>query len=86
MKTFFDTSVLISAFLELHEHHEPSLDAFLRATPQQAAVAVPHVAVGEVHPGSCLAEFVDAELVGSRDHGNEIKLLDSLQEPGYAVK
>ena len=39
MKTFFDTSVLISAFLELHEHHEPSLDAFLRATPQQACCA-----------------------------------------------
>jgi predicted nucleic acid-binding protein len=31
VKSFFDTSVLIATFLEDHEHHEPSLKAFLRA-------------------------------------------------------
>ena len=31
MKYFYDTSVLLPAFLEEHEHHEASLRAFLRA-------------------------------------------------------
>jgi predicted nucleic acid-binding protein len=31
MKYFFDTSVLIATFLEDHEHHAASLEAFLRA-------------------------------------------------------
>jgi predicted nucleic acid-binding protein len=31
LKSFFDTSVLIPTFLEDHEHHETSLEAFLRA-------------------------------------------------------
>ena len=42
-------------------------------------VAVPHLAIAEVYPRSSLAEFVNAELVGRGDHGNEINLLDSLQ-------
>jgi len=36
MITFFDTSVLIPVFLEAHEHHRPSLHAFLKAEPTQA--------------------------------------------------
>ncbi len=39
MKWFFDTSVLISAFLEDHEHHEASLDAFLKADRQSSCCA-----------------------------------------------
>lgn len=31
MKYFYDTSVLLPAFLEDHEHHEASLRAFLKA-------------------------------------------------------
>lgn len=31
MRLFFDTSALIPVFLEDHEHHEPSLNVFLRA-------------------------------------------------------
>ena len=31
MKSFFDTSVLIPTFLEDHEHHQASLEAFLKA-------------------------------------------------------
>ncbi|CAB4243939.1 PilT protein domain protein [Methylacidimicrobium sp. AP8] len=31
MRALFDTSVLIPVFLEDHEHHEPSLQAFLDA-------------------------------------------------------
>ena len=30
MKAFLDTSVLVAAFYGDHEHHEPSLDIFLR--------------------------------------------------------
>src|SRR5690348_12462919 len=52
----------------------------------EVAIAVPHFAIGQIHPGSRLAEFVDAELVGSGDHSNEIKLLDSLHGSGYSVK
>lgn len=33
---FFDTSVLIPAFFEDHEHHEASLQAFLKADKKQA--------------------------------------------------
>jgi predicted nucleic acid-binding protein len=36
MKWFFDTSVLIPTFLEDHEHHEPSLKAFLKADKHAA--------------------------------------------------
>jgi len=39
LKWFFDTSVLIPAFLEDHEHHEPSLRAFLKATKQTGCCA-----------------------------------------------
>lgn len=31
MRTFFDTSALLPAFLENHEHHDASLKAFLKA-------------------------------------------------------
>ncbi len=31
MKSFFDTSALIPTFLENHEHHQASLEAFLKA-------------------------------------------------------
>jgi predicted nucleic acid-binding protein len=31
MRNFFDTSVLLPAFLEDHEHHDASLKAFLKA-------------------------------------------------------
>ena len=36
MRVFFDTSVLIPVFLEAHEHHIPSLRAFLKTEPGQA--------------------------------------------------
>jgi len=39
MKWFFDTSVLIPAFLEDHEHHEPSLAAFVAAEKKKACCA-----------------------------------------------
>jgi predicted nucleic acid-binding protein len=39
MKAFFDTCVLISVFMEDHEHHEPSLEAFLKADKQQGSCA-----------------------------------------------
>lgn len=39
MKSFFDTSVLIPVFLEDHEHHEASLEAFLKADKQQGCCA-----------------------------------------------
>lgn len=39
MKWFFDTSVLIPVFLEDHEHHRPSLAAFLPAEKKQACCA-----------------------------------------------
>jgi predicted nucleic acid-binding protein len=39
MKTFFDTSVLIPVFIEDHEHHEPSLEAFLKADRHNAFCA-----------------------------------------------
>lgn len=36
MKSFFDTSVLIPIFLEEHEHHEASLQVFLKADKKRA--------------------------------------------------
>ena len=39
MKWFFDTSVLIPAFLEDHEHHEASLSAFHEADRQSSCCA-----------------------------------------------
>ncbi len=35
MKYFFDTSVLLPSFIEDHQHHEPSLRAFLKADKKQ---------------------------------------------------
>ncbi len=39
MSVFFDTSVLVPVFLETHEHHEASLEAFLSAKPGRAFCA-----------------------------------------------
>ncbi|MGH9744465.1 MAG: PIN domain-containing protein [Candidatus Acidiferrum sp.] len=39
MSVFFDTSVLVPVFLEAHEHHEPSLAAFLEANKGSAYCA-----------------------------------------------
>jgi predicted nucleic acid-binding protein len=39
MKWFFDTSVLIPAFLEDHEHHEASLSAFRKADRRSSCCA-----------------------------------------------
>jgi len=39
MKWFFDTSVLIPTFLEDHEHHEASLDAFLKSDRRSSCCA-----------------------------------------------
>lgn len=39
MKIFFDTSVLVPVFIEDHEHHEASLDAFVKADRQHASCA-----------------------------------------------
>ena len=39
MKAFFDTSVLVPTFLVDHEHHDASLDAFLRFGKRQACCA-----------------------------------------------
>ena len=39
MKAFLDTSVLVAAFYGDHEHHEPSIELFLRyEKPTCAAV------------------------------------------------
>jgi predicted nucleic acid-binding protein len=39
VKTFLDTSVLLPAFLENHEHHEASLKVFLKAEKNQSYCA-----------------------------------------------
>lgn len=39
MRWFFDTSVLIPTFLEDHEHHEASLDAFLKSDRRSSCCA-----------------------------------------------
>jgi predicted nucleic acid-binding protein len=39
VKALFDTSVLVPTFLGDHEHHEASLDAFLRFGKRQACCA-----------------------------------------------
>jgi predicted nucleic acid-binding protein len=39
LKWFFDTSVLVPAFLGDHEHHERSLEAFLRADKKHGGCA-----------------------------------------------
>ena len=39
MKALFDTSVLVPTFLGDHEHHEASLDVFLRFDKRQACCA-----------------------------------------------
>ena len=39
MKALFDTSVLVPTFLGDHEHHEASLDVFLRFEKRQACCA-----------------------------------------------
>jgi predicted nucleic acid-binding protein len=39
VKWFFDSSVLVAAFVEPHVHHEPSLAAVSIATPNTAACA-----------------------------------------------
>ncbi len=39
MRFFFDTSVSIAAFLEDHEHHQASFDAFLKADRKQGCCA-----------------------------------------------
>ncbi|MGA8222011.1 MAG: PIN domain-containing protein [Candidatus Acidiferrales bacterium] len=39
MKTFLDTSVLLPAFLEYHEHHEASLNVLLKAEKNQSYCA-----------------------------------------------
>lgn len=39
MKLFFDTSVLVAAFYENHQHHESSLRALERAVPASACCA-----------------------------------------------
>jgi len=44
MKYFFDTSVLVPAVLERHEHHERSLRAFSKASPQSACCAAHNLA------------------------------------------
>ncbi len=39
MKSFFDTSVLIPTFLEEHQHHEASLEVFLKASKEHGSCA-----------------------------------------------
>jgi len=41
---FFDTSVLVAAILEEHEHHERSFSAFATATPSSACCAAHNLA------------------------------------------
>ncbi|MGH8011724.1 MAG: PIN domain-containing protein [Candidatus Binataceae bacterium] len=47
MKAFFDTSVLVAAFLEDHEHHERSLKSFAGAAKHRDSCAA-HT-LGEVY-------------------------------------
>lgn len=44
MKCFFDTSVLVAAVLEEHQHHERSLAAFSNATRSTACCATHNLA------------------------------------------
>lgn len=39
MKVFFDTSVLVAAFLEEHDHHQRSFDRFEQADKKRACCA-----------------------------------------------
>jgi predicted nucleic acid-binding protein len=39
VKAFFDTSVLVAVFFEDHEHHAPSLEAFLKLRDKQGFCA-----------------------------------------------
>ena len=40
MKAFLDTSVLVAAFYGDHEHHDPSIELFLRYRKHEACCAV----------------------------------------------
>ena len=44
MKRFFDTSVLVAAVLEEHEHHQPSFSALSTANPSSAFCAAHNLA------------------------------------------
>ncbi|HTV58298.1 MAG TPA: PIN domain-containing protein [Verrucomicrobiae bacterium] len=39
MRAFFDSSVLLATFLADHEHHQPSIEAFLLAGPRESSCA-----------------------------------------------
>ncbi|HWX33873.1 MAG TPA: PIN domain-containing protein [Steroidobacteraceae bacterium] len=39
MKAFFDTSVLVAAFYDEHEHHEPSFDLYSKQEKSSACTA-----------------------------------------------
>lgn len=73
MKLFFDTSVLIAALFEDHEHHEASFRAFLRADKKHACCGA-----------HSLAEFYAAttRLPGRHRLSGEqvLLLLETLQE------
>jgi predicted nucleic acid-binding protein len=40
VREFFDTSVLVAAFLGTHPHHEPSIKRFADADPRHSACAI----------------------------------------------
>jgi predicted nucleic acid-binding protein len=40
LREFFDTSVLVAAFLRTHPHHEPSIQRFAAAERQSSACAI----------------------------------------------
>jgi predicted nucleic acid-binding protein len=65
VKSFFDTSVLIPVFMEDHEHHEPSLAAFLDADKKHACCAAHSLA--EVYS-------VLTRLPGNRLSGEQVLL------------
>jgi predicted nucleic acid-binding protein len=40
VREFFDTSVLVAAFLRTHHHHQPSIKRLAAANPQHSACAI----------------------------------------------
>ncbi len=73
MRYFFDTSVLVAAFLEAHPHHEPSLEAYQIASRKSGCCAAHSLA--EVY------STVTRMPLPFRVSGDQAKLLlDSMHE------
>ncbi len=90
MKWFFDTSVLVPAFLPDHPHHARSFPLFAAATPKQAGCAAHSLA--EVYstltryPGKQRMSAAQAELLVQQiEHKFTLVWLDG-EEYGAAIR